>query len=106
MMDKKTLKALKGSIKKWDRIANKDGADEAENNCPLCKLFLRDDCLGCPVRKRKRRKNCEGTPYRKWVEHHGGDDRYIPHWRASVGDSLTAYKIAIAEKEFLESLLP
>jgi len=37
-MDIETLKALKGSIKKWERIVEGTGVDEGADNCPLCEI--------------------------------------------------------------------
>jgi len=38
-VDAKALEALKGSIKKWERIVEGTGVDEGADNCPLCELF-------------------------------------------------------------------
>ena len=38
--DPKTLRALKGSITKWNKIVKSTKAeDKGTANCPLCKLF-------------------------------------------------------------------
>lgn len=67
-MNKKTRKALEGSIKKWEGIAAGTVADLGADNCPLCKMFLGSDCKGCPVYEKTGRDSCEGTPYqKKWV---------------------------------------
>lgn len=83
-MNDETLKALKASIRKWERIV-KGGM---EGDCPLCKMFrdrdIEDDCDGCPVMEKTNRPFCRGTPY--W------DD-----------DSPAQAK---AELDFLKSLLP
>ena len=39
-MNSKTLEALKGSIKKWQRIVSGTARDEGAINCPLCWKFL------------------------------------------------------------------
>lgn len=39
-MNSRTLKALKGSIRKWERICNGTGEDRGPRNCPLCELFF------------------------------------------------------------------
>jgi len=68
-MNAKTLTALKGSIRKWEKIAAGTGVDLGDHNCPLCKLFLRQDdeerlsCFGCPVYEATRLSLCRGTPY-------------------------------------------
>jgi hypothetical protein len=86
-MDKTTLKALKGSIAKWEAIVAGTGHDNGGDNCPLCKMFLYKECHGCPVNEETGRKFCHGSPYEKWNEYH------------SVGH-------AQAELAFLKSLLP
>lgn len=86
-MDAKTLKALKGSIKKWEGIVAGTTTDLGANNCPLCRLFILFNCRGCPVRERTLRVGCYDTPY-------------IEHVRSPT--------VANARKEvaFLRSLLP
>ena len=61
-MNAKTLEALKGSIKKWEKVF--DG--EEEGDCPLCDLFnddLKDNCNGCPIKIRTGKSMCHGSPY-------------------------------------------
>ena len=41
-MNRKTLTALKGSIKKWEKIVAGTGSDNGYQNCPLCALFVLD----------------------------------------------------------------
>ena len=92
-MDKKTLKALKGSIEKWEKIVAGTGKDEGPNNCPLCKLFNKIEgeekyaCNGCPVKEETGQKYCWNTPY----------EVYEPN---------PTKKNAIKELNFLKSLLP
>lgn len=111
-MKKKTLKALKGSIKKWEDIVAKKATDQGERNCPLCKIFIRHslkkDCEGCPVAKAAKTSGCENTPYTKWAERStettidNGDDFY---WERK-NDSDKANRAAKAMLKFLKSLLP
>jgi len=53
-MKMKTLEALKGSIKKWEKIHDGTGMDEGRDNCALCQRFQNEDCDcdGCPVEVR------------------------------------------------------
>jgi hypothetical protein len=98
-MDAKTLDALKGSIAKWDRIADGTGANHGPRNCPLCKLFWHRDAetrdvncdSACPVKQHTGLDACEGTPY----------DRY-----ENEEDEEEALAAALAEAEFLRGLLP
>jgi len=95
-MDKQTLKALKGSIKKWQKIVDGTGTDKGVDNCPLCELFWYSPnfCDGCPVAERTGRPECEGTPYRDYRHAVADED----------GESPKTY--AVKELEFLKSLLP
>ena len=86
-----TLKALRGSIRKWEGIVAGTEEDYGEDNCPLCKLFLKKDCEGCPVSARTGKGSCFGTPYRDTLRAFGKE----------------AYDTAAqAEVDFLKSLLP
>ncbi len=104
-MDKRTLKALKGSIRKWEKIVNGTGVDLADKNCPLCSLFFRfpEGCSGCPVVERTGFNLCSLTPYDKWLVHHE-----IRHNGSEVlkVECDTCRRIAERELKFLKSLLP
>jgi hypothetical protein len=74
MMDKKTLKALKKSIIKWEKNVknaeyNKEHDEHireivfASNDCPLCKLFYIVHCIGCPISDKTAKRYCKSTPY-------------------------------------------
>jgi hypothetical protein len=105
-MNAKTLKALKGSISKWQSIVNGTGEDKGPSNCPLCKLFFlsrsmnAEGCSGCPVFSKTGLLECNGTPYKKWVLHNA----MAPFPFKATNDKLR--KLANAELEFLKSLLP
>ena len=106
-MNEKTLLALKGSIKKWKKIINKTGVDNGQLNCPLCKLFIRDECESCPVNEKTSGYGCHASPYGKWEEHQ--DKNHF----ATYVETLTLKNecekcefLAKKEKAFLESLLP
>ena len=78
--DKKTQAAIKISIKKWKGLAEngfRQGTDEFHEysdpyykyiaGCPLCDLFLDEDCAGCPIAENpKNICTVQGSPYRKW----------------------------------------
>ena len=102
-MNKTTLKALKGSIRKWERIVDGTARDEGSDNCPLCKMFFERFCKGCLVAEETENTYCDGTPYQdKWVWHEpsemNGNGGYV-----HTKESLAAAK---AELKFLKSLLP
>jgi hypothetical protein len=109
-MDKKVLKALKGSIQKWHDIAYHGGEDLSQDNCPLCLHFLDKhngwvDCeKGCPVWLKTKEVSCEDTPYMKWAHSCSQDNSYYyEQWKAT-----TPQKVKLAEEElkFLVTLLP
>ena len=65
-MDRKTLRALRGSIKKWEGVVAGTTEDKGSDNCPLCQLFNKEwwqRCYGCPVRDATGQSFCFGTPY-------------------------------------------
>jgi len=101
-MNAKTLKALKGSIAKWEDVVAKKTKDEGAKNCPLCQLLYRSNCKGCPVVDSGRgRIFCRNTPHRKWL---------IYTAPRCVGNSRVfddrSRRLAQAELDFLKSLLP
>ena len=96
-MNSKTRAALLGSIKKWRGVADGKVRDFGCNNCPLCQLFIRNDCRGCPVREETLLPMCENTPYDKWRELGPGSD---------LVKTKRDRKLALAELKFLQSLLP
>jgi hypothetical protein len=108
-MDKKTLKALNGSIRKWQAIVKGTGRDYGIDNCPLCKLFYYNGpvaprrCNGCPVRKKTGRPYCWESPYEKWSDlgvYTTIEDIKEPERREAVRT------LAKNELEFLKSLRP
>lgn len=64
-MEEETLRALEGSITKWDLICQGLGLDRGSYNCPLCQLLPACDCEGCPVAQRSKSTSCGRTPYMK-----------------------------------------
>lgn len=101
-MDAYTLKALKGSIRKWEQIVEGTGIDKGPYNCPLCMKFnsvfvsaYQENCKGCPVAERSGRSACLGTPYEAW------DAR-----DESLDGSPENISLAEEELKFLRSLLP
>ena len=102
-----TLRALRGSIKKWEAIVAGDGRDLGSANCPLCQLHHKDNCRGCPVAYASRRACCENTPHEAWVGAAiatGGATAPISHRDPEHRAELT--RLAQAELDFLRSLLP
>lgn len=98
-MTPETLKALKGSIKKWKEIIDGTVEDNGPDNCPLCKKFYENNCKGCPVKNKTGHSLCNGTPYDLWNE--------LSFEDTQKGDLSKAAMVAAgAELMFLESLLP
>jgi hypothetical protein len=68
-MNKKTLKALKGSIKHWEDNVKRSEKNEvlllSDKNCPLCHLFIYERCAKCPIYLRTKAEWCHNTPFRK-----------------------------------------
>jgi hypothetical protein len=96
-MNRKTAKALEGSIKKWEAIVAGTAGDKGDDNCPLCKLFLwLQDCEGCPVKEKTGRMSCEGSPYDRWLNMEWSYDQ-----RADTPERKLAAKAML---KFLESL--
>lgn len=95
-MDAKTLKALKGSIKKWEAIVAGTGIDAGSINCPLCGLFYHNDCLGCPVSEKTQQELCMGSPY----------DEYSNLWNGECTTDEELRDAAKKELDFLKSLRP
>lgn len=108
-MDKRTLKALKDSIRHWEEIASGEGVERGTSNCALCKLFFADGCNGCPVRERSGQLCCCGTPYFDWCDVFEGQPRAGYRETKDAGRrafNKTLRKAAQAELDFLKSLLP
>lgn len=104
-MNAETLKALHGSIEKWERIASGEGVDDGTQNCPLCQLFNAPvgrnlNCAGCPVLAKTGVAKCDDTPYTNWIKLF---DKECWPLRADTDEKR---EVASAELEFLRGLLP
>lgn len=102
VMDKKTIRALRASIRKWERNAKVKHPDKYlldSDDCPLCGLFFHHDCEGCPVMQKTGRPNCGGTPYIK-------ANIACSNWEWQAGPMEEAHAAAQEEVAFLKSLLP
>jgi hypothetical protein len=105
-MTKKVLNALKGSIKKWEKIVAGKGVDEGSSNCPLCRLYGDWECKGCPVFEKTNKKDCENTPYYKWMLHQSKmHDAWLLVETLEIQCKICE-RFAKQELEFLKSLLP
>ncbi len=107
-MNEETRIATLGSIKKWKEIEVGTGTDEGIFNCPLCKMFRKEQvsfltsCGNCPVKVKTGENGCEASPYDAWVNHmeeeHELEDDNEVHCP-------TCKELATEERKFLESLL-
>lgn len=64
----KTMKALDGSIKKWELIVEGTGVNKGAMDCPLCQLYnkfgMQNQCTQkCPIGIDTKLGYCENTPY-------------------------------------------
>jgi hypothetical protein len=106
-MNAKTLKALKGSIAYWRRIAAGEEGEGGSNQDPLCKEFWDyGRCTNCPIAA-KGFLLCVGTPNAEWGGHH-----FMNH-REGYFDKLgrfvrcdTCKDLALKAVRFRLSLLP
>jgi len=102
-MNKVTLEALNGSIKKWQDIVDGTGEDNGWRNCPLCVMFLDErSCDRCPISEAVDDTGCTGTPHEQWEEYQGEKEMVFPR---AVFDT-TSQRLAEEELEFLKGLLP
>lgn len=99
-MDAETLEALKGSIAKWEAIVAGTGVDNGTENCPLCQRFHYEF-------RRIPGSSCEGCPVADAGHHICDDTPYVAYCVANKkGLADEAAEAALAEVEFLKSLLP
>lgn len=113
-MNKETLEALKGSIKKWEKIVKSTTAkDEGIYNCPLCKLFhttmsrnyLSESCMACPVYNKTNVFFCNETPYQEWSNHQYGEHYNRTEDNHRYVGCKECLKLSKEELKFLKSLL-
>ena len=107
-LSKRALSGLKGSIKKWEKIAISKGIDEGIKNCTLCKLYWETGCMSCPVFKKTKSTGCEKTPYIEWIKHHKCQHKLSACFVSTeiISDCIECKEYAELEVEFLKSLLP
>ena len=95
-----TMKAMNGSVEKWQKIVAGEGVDGGEDDCPLCILSIENGCEGCPVSAHTKRTRCRNTPYQEWFDH--VDDF---HWREDMPYKVhcaTCLSLANDQLRFLE----
>ena len=107
-MNPETLKALEGSIAKWEGIVRSTKAeDRGMSNCPLCRLFFNPYCFGCPVKEKTGMNGCQGSPYQDWDSHYKNSHAVkFVEVASRHKDCPDCLRLAKAELEFLKELLP
>jgi hypothetical protein len=101
--------ALRRTIEnKWEKIVDCEESDRGMANCELCQLFNHKHlCRGCPVARHTGEDSCYDTPYHDFRIY---VSRAEPaHLISSDGYRVfdqKSYNFALAELEFLKSLLP
>lgn len=118
-MDKKTLKALKESILKWEQNTKAETPSDVSlghSNCALCIRHTgingRVECNECPVMRFTRIRGCINTPYQNalaaknfWFDMYDITDMGLPYEVPS--DAKQGWQEAAQlEVDFLKSLLP
>ena len=88
-------KALRGSIRKWQRIVNGTLTDEGVDNCACCRIWWSpsNGCEGCPISEFSGDYGCRGTPYEGYVD----DDPDDPRFRYKD-------RVAVQELNFLKAV--
>jgi hypothetical protein len=103
-MDTETLEALRGSIRKWERVVAEGTDGTLWKDCPLCLMFWDDDCHGCPVMKATGMSACRGSPFAAYDD--ARESYFATVDGAHVGSDPAVVAAAQAELDFLKSLLP
>lgn len=105
-MNKDTLEALRGSIKKWESIVKStDAEDLSGGNCPLCRKFSSSECIGCPVEVDTGAEDCAYTPYSEWIDHFDLVHDIVGV-RHRFSDCKECLRLAQKELDYLIALLP
>ena len=76
-MNRQQTKALKESIKHWERMLDPENWQGRErptgDHCPCCITF--SFCGGCPIQQYNGKEECIGTPYYEALEAWSGKDK-------------------------------
>jgi hypothetical protein len=92
------LEALQESVVVWQDIVDGKRASEGMDSCPLCAMFVSNNCSGCPVREHTSTCGCHGTPYANFADK--------CHNKLLAPDDVEGKRLAQAELDFLKSLIP
>ena len=98
-----TIEALRGAVRKWQDVSDGRKADRGLRDCPLCQLS--PDCFDCPVYHETLKDACRDTPYADWDAYWAWGRSFLDLELGRVVDCDEAYKLAVAELEYLKGLL-
>lgn len=92
--------ALIASISRWEKKAQ--GLEIHETGmqtCPLCGLFIKNECMGCPIYEDTKVPYCVYTPYEDYHRHVWTSD--------ATSDTFVPITKELAQREvsYLKSLL-
>jgi len=107
-LSKRQSKALEGSIKKWEGIAEGEGEDSGVFGCPLCKLYCdtaKDTCSkSCPVVIETNEMICRNTPHKEWIHHQSNEHDRGGFPFSRVKGCRTCTRLSYNELNFLKGL--
>ena len=89
-MNKTQTKALKASIKHWERMRDDPECKEEpySEDCPCCQEYTSMRCEGCPISEAVDSYGCDNTPYayaRGAFEGYGKDS---PEFKEAAQDEI------------------
>ena len=74
--NKKQIRALNGSIKKWEKIVAGTDVDRGTLNCPCCKNWYKNECNRCPIAIFNDSCECLHTPYYDYAHSENEKERH------------------------------
>jgi len=103
-LSQRQMTALGKAVHKWNGIVSGDGEDRGLMNCPLCSLYIQNNCKSCPVSMWTGLSKCESTPWENWCEHHTNSHVRKEHFSAKILCNHCS-RLAKEELAFLKKLL-
>jgi len=104
-MSELDVKALEESVSAWEKkLAQVETWNWREvklgsHTCPLCQIYLHNECEGCPVYRDTGERYCKGSP------HNGVYAAFVDACGRNSPANLRALEAAVkAELEYLRSL--
>ena len=78
-MDNEAKEALGNSVLKWFKVLSTQELEKGARDCPLCELYIDQDCMFCPIPNKVGKRFCKGTPYIGWTNSTGRYSRRVTH---------------------------